>query len=58
MCVCVLQIARKQARETKQVSEIEREGKVRARVCVCVCVSEQPETDSVLPALAQLMKNE
>lgn len=52
VCACTLQIARKQARETKQASEIEREGKV------CVCVSEQPETDSVLPALAQLMKNE
>lgn len=31
LSVCVLQIARKQARETKQASEIEREGKV----CVC-----------------------
>lgn len=50
MCVCAVQIARKRARETKQASEIEREGKV--------CAREQPETGSVLPALAQLMKNE
>lgn len=31
LSVCVLQIARKQARETKQASEIEREGNVCAR---------------------------